>query len=73
MTDEKKLSKILTDCVHLQKNKSQKVSIKNTVYASSNKALTMKKRQLMRLVILVLKQKRNPKIDQTEKLNFYRT
>ena len=40
--------------MHLRKNKRKKVSIKNTVYASSNKALKMKKRQLTRLVILVL-------------------
>ena len=45
--------------MHLRKNKSQKVSIKNTVYATSNKALKMKKRQLTRLVILVLKHNRD--------------
>jgi len=41
-------------CVHLWKNKSQKVSIKNAFYTWSNKALKMKTCQLMRSVILVL-------------------
>ena len=53
VTDDKNFLK-LTDCVHLRNNKSQKVSIKNVVYASSNKTLKMKKCQLTRLVILVL-------------------
>ena len=38
----------------LQIRKSPKVSVKNTVNASSNKAIKIKKLQLRRLVILVL-------------------
>ena len=38
----------------LQIRKSPKVSVKNTVNVSSNKAMKIKKLQLRRLVILVL-------------------
>jgi len=36
------------------KNESQKISIKNTFYASSNKAFKIKTRQLTRSLILVV-------------------